>query len=467
MKISRFLLVGILVAGGCAGTHTAEIDPVASSVPPADTSATAFQLEQDLGRVAASHVGGDALWPGYDPLAVPLAVYDGQRTTLFRHPAPPEGFVLHAPGVSVYEGRYPAITANSSADVGGVPTATVLLAGTRRPTGDLAPLAVHEAFHVFERAHHPAWAGNEADLFVYPTGDPDLLALRRLETEALRRAVADRTDPTCWARVALALRDERFAVLDSASAAYERGTELNEGLALYVESRAAGHPPTPLPLGGFAAAEVRLRSYGTGAALAVLLDRTDPDWRAPFDADPAAILDIALETALAAIPTTGAPCAFTPTERATAEEQARVDVDALASAHAADRSAFDALAGWRLVVVPAADSPLWPEGFDPLNVERVGSTDVLHARYLRFSNGSGHVEALDRADADLVSLTVGKGPHPVFNGVVRLVVAGLAEPEFVPDGDAVTVRAPGLDARFQDAEVAVEGRTITVRLKSG
>ena len=460
------LLVGVLSAAvGCSGAPSRGTPAAPVPSTSADTAATAVGLERELERLATSHAGAEALWPGYDPLAVPLAVYDGTRTTLFRHPSPPDGFAPdpERTGGSVFEGRYPSVTANSSADVGGVLTATVLLAGPTRSARDLAPLAVHEAFHVFQRARHPTWVGNEADLFVYPTDDPAPLALRRLETEALRRAVADPGGPARWARASLALRGRRFAALDSASVAYERGTELNEGLALYVESRAAGRPPADLPRDGFAPADVRRRAYGTGAAFAVLLDRADPAWRAPFDADPSAALDGALREALAST-TSDAVCAFTSEEQTAAQTTARADVAALAAAHAADRAAFDARPGWRLVVVPASGTPLWPEGFDPVNVERVGPTDVLHARYLRLSNGAGHIEALDGDDADLASLTVGEGPHPLFHGVVRLVVAGLAGPAVADEDGTVTVRAPGLEASFTAARVAVEGQTLTITL---
>ena len=48
----------------------------------------ALAIEREMERLAASR----SFWPGYDPLAIPLAVYDGERTFLFRHPSPPEGF---------------------------------------------------------------------------------------------------------------------------------------------------------------------------------------------------------------------------------------------------------------------------------------------------------------------------------------------------------------------------------------
>ena len=208
--LGPILLVTGCVVAGCAAPGPQE--------PPAPPRAPkALDVERAAARVAAAHGGGDALWPGFDLLAVPLAVYDGERTVLFRHPAPPEGFGpdREDPTASVYEGRHGAVAANSSAQIGGVSTATVLLDVPGRSAADLAALAVHEAFHVLQRERHPAWAGNEADLFVYPVDDPVLLARRRLETEALRRALVAR-DPGAAAGVVAGLSEPALSEVDGA-----------------------------------------------------------------------------------------------------------------------------------------------------------------------------------------------------------------------------------------------------------
>ena len=424
--------------------------PVGPDAPPSP----ALGLEAEVGRVAATR---GPLWPGFDPLAVPLAVYDGTRTYLFRHPAPPPEFeaVPGAPDAAVYDGRHEAVAANSSAEVGGVPTATVLTEG-----GAPAPLVVHEAFHVFQRGRHPGWTANEADLFVYPVDDAALLALRRLETAALQRALADEGGAACWARAALALRERRYARLDSASVAYERGTELNEGLASYVEGRAGGPTAADALAVTFGPADVRRRAYATGHALARLLDLSAPGWQERFEADDRQTLDGALVRALGE---GGPACTLDPALVAEAERRAAEDVAALAADRARSLDAFGARAGWR-VVVEAGGEPLWPEGFDPLNVERVGAGRVLHARYVRVGNGAGRLEALDAAGADVEALTDGVGPHPLFNGVRRVEVAGLDEPEVRDEGGTVTVRAPGVAATFRGAVLDRRGRTVTVRL---
>jgi len=50
-------------------------------------------VEQELEKIVGASVSsGRSFWPGFDPLAVPLALYDGQATWLFRHPHPPPEF---------------------------------------------------------------------------------------------------------------------------------------------------------------------------------------------------------------------------------------------------------------------------------------------------------------------------------------------------------------------------------------
>jgi len=340
-----------------------------------------------------------------------------------------------------------------------VPTATVILDRPQpgRSLVDLAAVAIHEGFHVYQRARHPGWIGNEADLFVYPTESADLLALRRLETEALRLALSagDAPGGACWARQALTLRRERYARMDAAFAAYERGTELNEGLATYVEMRAAGRRSVDLPKAEFGPADVRRRAYATGPALALLLDRFMPGWPATFEANDRQTLDAALVIALRP----GDACTFGDAAVALAEQKARTDVAALAAERARRLVAFEGKPGWRVVVETGAGERLWPQGFDPLNVERVGAERVLHTRFLRLGNGAGRLDVLN-AEA----LTDGAGSHPLFQGVRRVVLTGLGEPEVNEAEGKVSVRAPGLTLEFTGASVTRSAEVVTVRV---
>ena len=171
------------------------------------------------------------LWPNYDPRTLPVAIYDGRQTWLFRHPDPPPEFTpsgTHRPSL-VYPGLHPAVRANSSVTLNGHGTATALLGNSgRRSLTDLAALVIHEIFHVFQRQRHPDWTANEADLFVYPMADAALLGLRRLETAALRQALhaLDTAEQTAWAATAIGYRRARFQRLPSEAVVYEQGNEL-------------------------------------------------------------------------------------------------------------------------------------------------------------------------------------------------------------------------------------------------
>ncbi|MEP7001460.1 MAG: hypothetical protein ABI969_13330, partial [bacterium] len=258
MADSRRRVLGALALYGCAGASVA-------NQPPQPSIPSVFAIDSALNRLATV-----ALWPHFDPRTAPIAYYDGERTVLFRHPRPPVGFVAVAgtPNVAMKVGRDTSVTSNSSIVLDGVRTATVVLAPDRRSTADeSASTAIHELFHVYERANHPAWIANEADLFTYAFDDAAALALRREETASLRAALGAASDDmaTCWSGAFLDERRARFARLGAAAAAYERGSELNEGLAQYVERRSIGRAPA-LPVQDYPSERVRDRVYASGEA---------------------------------------------------------------------------------------------------------------------------------------------------------------------------------------------------------
>jgi hypothetical protein len=458
-RVTRLYFLALLVALGAnstgfAGTQEKEF---------------ALSVEREVERLAGQRV----LWPGFEPLTIPLAVYTGKGTYLFRHPSPPNGFsgvTGTRPATFAFQGRHPAVTSNSSAEIGGAETATLLADGPRanQTATELAATALHEAFHVYQRRRHPGWSGNEGDIFLYPTDDARLLGLRRLESAALRRALAapNGAGTACWARLALGFRRERFAGMDSAFSTYERLTELNEGLATYVQLLAAGRTTVEIPRAEFRATEVRDRIYAIGPALAFVLDRLGPGWQAALEADDKQYLDRMLDLAVGANGHgRAAQCALAADETARIEGTAQEDVGAVITARGERRRVFDARPGWRVVVQAAQEQPLWPQGFDPLNVERTEG-GVLHTRFLRLGNDAGELRAIDEAGADVEALTDGVGPHPLFNGISRVVVAGLARPEIETEERRVTIRAPGFTAQFRDASVEVNGTEMLIRLES-
>jgi hypothetical protein len=408
------------------------------------------------------------LWPNFDPRRAPIAYYDGERTMLFRHPHPPAGFDVLAgrAEVAMKAGRDANVTANTSAVLDGVSTATIMLERDRRATADeLGSIAIHELFHVYQRAHHPSWIANEADLFTYAFDDATALGLRREETASLRAALGATTDgeALCWSNAFLDERRTRFARLGAAAAAYERGTELNEGLAQYVERRAIGKAPV-LGAQDFPAERVRERSYAIGESIGRLLDRFRPTWRETLDATPAKLvvpLDSLLAEALAGRPVRASVCQTSTTDHAWYLSAAESEVAALSARRRQTRADFLASPGPR-VTVEAGSVPLFPQGFDPLNVQRLSDTEILHSRFVRLGNADGVIEMLSH-----VGLTTGRpGEHPLFAGVRRMVIAGLSEMPAVRDSaGTLVVSGVGLTARFRGAKADTTGNTIAIRLR--
>ena len=427
----------------------------------------ALAAAREVERIASSRT----FWPGFDPLSIPLAIYDGKSTWLFRHPAPPGDFepsTISSIRSHVLDGRHPAVMANSSADIGGTTTATLLADGARAnlPPTQLAATALHEAFHVFQRERHPGWQGNEGDLLLYPIEDANLLALRRLETEALRAAL-DGTDPArtaCLGRLVVDYRTQRFAAMDSAFSAYERGTELNEGLATYIQLLALGRTTVDIPPEEFPAADVRLRIYTIGPAIAFLLDRIRPGWQQSLETHDGQHLDAVLAGALTgAVASPDEGCALPPAQVATIRQTAERDATAVVVRRAELRKRFDTRAGWRVIITAADGQPLWPQGFDPLNIERLGNP-LLHTRFVSIGNDACKATAIDEGGVDVEVLTDGVGPHPLFNGLRRAEVAGLAKPVVAITGDRVTITTAGLQMDCARATAQESGNTVRVSL---
>ncbi len=453
----------VLVAGG---GWRAGVLPARDRGGASRTSARVEAILAALDRAAAAD-----LWPGYDPRATPILLYDGQRTWIARHPAPPPGFIAvkGARGLLAMPGRHAAVNANTSVTFEGVATATVMADGAAPPE-EVARLAAHEIFHVFERSRHPDWVANEADLFTYPVDDAAALASRRLEWEALRRALdaGDDTRAACWAGAVAAARGDRFARLGETAAAYERGNELNEGLATYVEERAAralagaGWRPAALDPAECAADQFRARTYRTGAALGRILDRLAPGWSTRLEAGPTRPLDAILTDALAArapAATAATPCVFTEAETTAARSRAAADVAAIAADRSTRLREFLDRPGY-LLVVETAEGTLQPKGFDPLNATPVGDGQVLHERYLEFGSPFGEGKILDRP-----VLTLGAGAHPLFPGLRRLMITGLpSRPEVTHDAEGVGIAAPGVTMHFRRTSVRDDGTTLFVRV---
>jgi hypothetical protein len=457
MRHDVVLIVTALLLAACRTGLPGERGATAPRLAP--VPAPALVAEAD--RMAARD-----LWPGFDPRTVPVAIFDGRRTWLFRHPSAPEGFEADPehPGVRIFPGRHPSVTANTSTSLGGIQTAVLLLDSTRASRAAFAAELIHESFHVYQHRRHPGWTANEAELFTYPADDGEALAWRRLETEALRRALAAASGAAsaCWTREALGARARRFARLPPGAVAYERGIELVEGLAEYVEYRARNVAVrVASPRAEYPADAVRQRGYAVGLAFARLLDRFAPAWREDLERRDSTALDSLLGVAVRGRADSAASCAFGAAALEAARRGAAGDVAALRDQRVAVRRAFLARSGWRLVI-EEEHSPLYPEGFDPLNVQRLADGEVLHTRWLKLGGPAGTVEVMGRA-----VLTRAAGTHPLFQGVRSLTVTGLPEEPAVTEADGrVTIVAEGVRASLVGVVVERDEGTRILRVRA-
>ncbi len=405
-------------------------------------------------------IATDSLWPGFHPRMTAVAIYDGDQTWLFGHPAPPPEFTSHdqAPGVATYDGRHPAVTANTSTVLAGEPTAAIFLQIDVNPDPiSWAGIAVHEAFHVFQESHHRDWRPNEMVLFTYPRDDVQALTLRRLETGAMRAALAASAHhaSACWTRHALGYRARRFSVIDSASATYELESERLEGLADYVELRATGAVLT-LPKTGYRPDEIRPRTYAIGTAMGLLLDRFDPSWREQIEDGDSRYLDAILSSVVSA-----EVCDFVASVNLdSVRVQAAASIDSLHRRLETLRQAYISQPGWTLAII-ADNTPLFPSQFDPLNVDIFDTREVLHRRFVRLENDHSWIELFQRP-----GLTRGLPEHPLFAGITQVTVTGLdSRPHLRNDDDELIVEAEGVEGRFSDAEVSWGDRMLRIRIR--
>jgi len=145
----------------------------------------------------------------------------------------------------------------------------------------------------------------------------------------------------------------------------------------------------------------------------------------------------------------------------TARRAAGRDVAALRAERAALRREFLARSGWTLLI-EAERPPLYPEGFDPLNVRTLSDSEVLHTRWLRLSGPAGTVEVMGRA-----VLTRAAGAHPLFEGVRSLVIAGLpSQPAVQAAEGRVALQAEGVRASIARAVVERDDRSRTLRVRA-
>lgn len=408
---------------------------------------------------AVDELSRQPLWPAFDPRTIPLVIYDGENTWLMRHPHPGAPWSQRAGPEAIWgmSGLHESVRANTATAVDGVPTASLMLtSGDGRSAREVAAVCIHEMFHVFQQDRHPTWIGNVTAMFLYPLSDPALLTRRRLETEAWRRAQAatDLAVRHGWARTALGCRRARFDALPPACAAFERGTELSEGLAQYVHDRALGRSSVTLPTQGYPPAEARRRCYAVGALMARLLEGVAPGWPEMIEASTGldGLLDAALDDHARA-------SAFTALEREHIAQRAAADDAAFRNQRKQQLQEVQAAPGHRVVL--RGHTPLDVHGFDPANCVQLDDATVLHSRYLQVA--SAHLE-LEMLGGQAITHAAA-GNHPLFDGVAEVMCVGLAAlPELPPGAKHLTWHGEGLSITGEADRLTITGHDLVMDL---
>jgi hypothetical protein len=421
---------------------------------------------------AVDHASEMKLWPGFDATAYPIAIYDGERTFLLRHPNPPDEFepLKGHDGVRVFAGKHPAMRWNSNAEIGGVRTATLLLTiEPGRPVEYEAHILYHEIFHLFSKSLHPTWTPNEIWRYSYPMDDLDNYRQLLLEEEALARAVESESNEMAasWAAAALAVRAGRMARLSEEHRAFETLLELQEGTAVYMGRSTIGIESDMERLRDDRGPEgIRWRCYETGAAIAVILDRLMPSWKKNLDAKTETTFTELLTAAVSAAKPPAA--SFSNEELADVAARAEAAIAELAAERA--RLYQDFSRRGKKVILRLADNGerLDFDDFDPMAVEILERGEALQAHLLTASHPRGEIKFINphfvpRSLEGVIALTRPAGDHPFLQGFRQITVAGLsAKPAVERDGDAVRIDAEGLSISFDRALVESTGDALIV-----
>ena len=255
-----------------------------------------------LSAAARADARVNAVWPGYRPFARGFIIFESDRGAWLVADQPPASPWLpvtsNEPGLAgrLYHrpGMLPGLT-------GGIDTryrvgehhypAVEMGAGIQQTLARL----YHEAFHAYQDS---TFGGFTSEYFPADATTAEQIAGIELERRILAAAVQAQGAPADSLIAAfLAIRADRRSTLGDTARAVERMLERKEGTAHLVGYQAASAAlgldidlakqavlealQTDLERrGGDAASRYyRWRSYGTGAAMAMLLDRTGISWR--------------------------------------------------------------------------------------------------------------------------------------------------------------------------------------------
>jgi hypothetical protein len=459
---ARAALALLLFTGGTATAFAATPEPAPPPAPgPVITARDRLYLSRVGEAMVLSRATAGKIWPGWGLEKAPILIYESGRVAyLINHPSPPPDFVRQEVKIPllgpIYArfGRDSRFNANTSIELGDIPTACIgystAPADVEGPSLRFVALLFHEAFHAFQTKNgRPGKGAVEALLQRYPDLNAENLALAQLEQIVLFQLLRfqDTPDPA-RIRGFLAIRNARLKAIGSEFLRAERGIEYQEGIPTYIEVRileearkAAAATPglgagDPYALGfsvspelftadylarllrfSADASSIRNRSYATGMAQALILDRLGVDWKTAVLTGEK-YLDELLGEATPMSPESAAS-ALAQAKKENGYDELLKGIQEGVARLGADRKqageAFLRQQGVQIAITPPA-GPVELRGFDPMNIQRIDATRAIHKRLLRLAFG----ESTFSSTGVPVMVSLGEGPFDIRGATLFL-----------------------------------------------
>lgn len=484
------------------------------------------------------------VWPGWNASDTPLLIYfPDKQDVLINHPKPPEGFVPYTPPAKLpfskifvrngktqfeYDGQ------NTSTDVNGVQTLVVAdTLSTRRQSlesmigyarsssddmketidssllsnpYDQMTMFAHEAFHAYQHRRAPKKGGNELALTGYPSLSVENNVGYALEADFLREALEAKSDADARSAALkwLAVRQDRRKALKPDLAAYEDGTEFNEGTAKYIEYRLLqtleGRQPAPemwlrqgfngygdlsaerarllsqmqSMMSGktsvnndkYGASPVRMRLYYSGMGVGALLDRMGSKWHDRIFADGVSLTGLAQE-AIRATPAE-LEAALVEVKRSPRYAQLTAEKQKLAQegeAHIQEvLDSFDKAPGTLVLDYSGLEKPRVGLGFTPFGVLRVDDRRTIY----RLLPMRGIINELNFAEEAANPILMDSGKKQITLMLKEAVDASaldrlLGSPDWrTKPVEAKSLSLPGVTVNNMKATVKLDGKRVVV-----
>lgn len=280
-------------------------------------------------------------------------------------------------------------------------------------------ITFHEAFHAFQRDPKRAgakWgAENSLLVFEYQESSARANALFSIESRILQAALESNSNSELKKKVGqfLAIRRLRQSEIEPRFVQFEKGAELNEGLAEYAGTKAvlvgmsaAGRKQISVPFTETNATaflkkkyeklasitkigrNIRLKFYYTGSAQGLLLDRLMPDWKTKVQAEGKSLQNL-LEENVGKLPEEKAVgkilrqhnYEYILSEEEKAVAQRKADNQALLE------KTLNQPGRKYTIDYSALSKPGGIRNFDPMNVTMVNPKIRVHTRSVKFAAG--------------------------------------------------------------------------------